>query len=53
MTLPGRRGANLFKVGQPNTGILALRLDFVGPPRNFTVGFCMSKERVCLRCATK
>ena len=27
--LPGRRGANIFKAGQPNTAVLALRLDFI------------------------
>ena len=34
-------GANLFKAGQPNNGILALRLDFMLPPRSFKAGFCM------------
>ena len=46
-------GANLFKAGQPNTGILALRLDFMLPPRSFKAGFCMSREGVCLGCATR
>ena len=53
VTLPGRRGANLFKAGQPNTGVLALRLDFMLPPRSFKAGFCMSREGVCLGCATR
>ena len=33
MTLPGRRSANIFKAGQPNTDVFALRLDFIQPPR--------------------
>ena len=30
-TLPGRRGANIFKAGQLNTALLAFRLDFIHP----------------------
>ena len=52
-TLPGRRGANIFKAGQPNTAILALRLDFIQPPRKFKTGFCMSQEKVYQECTTK
>ena len=51
-TLPGRRGANIFKAGQPNTAVLALRLDFIQPPRKFKRGFCMSQEKVCQECTT-
>ena len=52
-TLPGRRGANIFKAGQPNTAILTLRLDFIQPPRKLKTGFCMSQEKVCQECTTK
>ena len=52
-TLPGKRGANIFKAGQPNTAVLALRLDFIQPPRKFKTGFCMSQEKVCQECTTK
>ena len=52
-TLPDRRGANIFKAGQPNTAVLALRLDFIQPPRQFSKGFCISQEKVCQECTTK
>ena len=52
-TLPGRREANIFKAGQPNTAVLAFRLDFIQPPRKFKTGFCMSQEKVCQECTTK
>ncbi len=51
LVVPGRSGSTLEDALTSESSFLALRIDFLSPPRRYLAGFCTTLGRSCVSCS--